>query len=235
MTSEEEAWRGIGLGAEVIELRLDLMEKPREGPALLTRLDGTGAPLIATNRPRREGGAWKESEEGRLSLLADAAGHAWAVDLESSTVAPARSQLRRRLRGTRTALILSRHDFRATPAPGTLRSWFSAMFRAGADVAKVAVTARRPEDLHGLLDALRGQRRPVVGIAMGVAGAPSRVMAGLFGSVLTYGCVDEPRAPGQMRVDRLRRMVESLHPERAGPHPVPPRSFLRNERAAPRP
>ncbi len=212
ITSEAEAWRAIGLGAEVLEVRLDLMKDPQEGPALLQGLRTTGIPLIATNRSRREGGSWRGSEEARLGLLARSAPAARAVDLEASAApTPAGRGLRAALRGAGSGLILSRHDFLATPAPATLRSWFSSMFRAGADVAKVAVTARRPENLHALLGVLGGQRRPVVGISMGAAGTPSRVMAGLFGSVLTYGCVDAPRAPGQIQVDRLRRMVETLY------------------------
>ncbi len=213
ITSEEEAWRAIGLGAEALELRLDLMESPADGPALLERLRETGASLTATNRSRNEGGKWKGAEEARLELLWRSARHAAAVDLEASAAAtPFGRALCRELPHTLALLILSRHDFRATPSPATLRSWFSSMFRAGADVAKVAVTARRPEDLHTLLGVLEAQRRPVVGISMGPAGTPSRVMAGLFGSILAYGCVDVPRAPGQIRVDALRRMVETLHP-----------------------
>lgn len=212
ITSEEEAWRSIGLGAEVLEVRLDLIEDPQEGPALLQSLRTTGVPLIATNRSRREGGRWRGPEDARLDLLWRSVPYAAAVDLEvtAATTAIGRT-LCRELPHTLALLILSRHDFRATPAPATLRSWFSSMFQAGADVAKVAVTARRPEDLHALLGVLEGQRRPVVGISMGAVGAPSRVMAGLFGSVLTYGCVDAPRAPGQIRVDALRRMIDTLY------------------------
>jgi 3-dehydroquinate dehydratase-1 len=191
---------------------MDLMDDPERGPGLLTRLRAAGVPLIATCRSRKEGGAWRGSEKERLALLARCAPRAWAVDLEASAAGTAGGRaLRRRLSRSRTRLLLSRHDFSSTPPPATLRGWFASMSRAGADVAKVAVTARRTEDLHLLFDALRSQRRPVVGISMGAAGEPSRVMAGLFGSLLTYGSVDAPRAPGQIRVDVLRRRVDSLY------------------------
>lgn len=212
MTSEPEAWRAVALGAEALEVRLDLTEVPREGPSLVERLRKTGLPLIATHRSRKEGGRWNGAEGERLELLWRSVRHAAAVDLEASAaVTPAGREFRRRLGPTRARLILSRHDFRATPSPAVLRNWFSSMFRAGASIAKVAVTARRPEDLHVLFGAMAAQKRPVVGISMGEAGAPSRVMGGLFGSVLTYGCVDAPRAPGQMRVDALRRRIEELY------------------------
>lgn len=223
VTSDAEAWAGIGLGAEILELRMDLMADPLKGPALIESLRATGAPLIATNRSRREGGSWRGSEEARLALLARGARAARAVDLEASAAATAAGRrLSAGVRKTGTALLISRHDFHATPPARTLRSWLSAMFLSGADVAKVAVMARTAQDLHSLLSVLGAQRRPVVGIAMGDAGPPSRVMAGLFGSVLTYGCVDGPRAPGQIRVDRLRQMVEALQPG-------PPRSLANFE------
>ncbi|MEM3086752.1 MAG: type I 3-dehydroquinate dehydratase [Halobacteria archaeon] len=213
VASGAEARRALRIGAEALELRMDLMDDPEGGPALLSRLRASGAPLIATCRPRGEGGAWRGPERARFALLARCAPRAWAVDLEASAAGTAAGRaLRRQLSRGRTRLLLSRHDFSSTPPPATLRAWFSAIFRAGADVAKVAVTARRTEDLHHLFGALLSQRRPAVGISMGAAGAPSRVVAGLFGSVLTYGCVDAPRAPGQVRVDALRRRVEALFP-----------------------
>lgn len=216
VASEEEAWRGLGLGAEAIELRIDLMRSPARAEHLLERLRETGVPRIATHRPRREGGRWSGPEAKRLELLARCAPRADGVDLELSA-APGAGVVRRSVRDHGAALLLSHHDFRTTPPEPRLRARFGSMLRQGADIAKVAVTARRAGDLHRLYGALMATskmlapRKFLVGVAMGPAGLPSRVMAGLFGSALTYGYVDRPRAPGQVRVDRLRRMVETLY------------------------
>ncbi|CAG0981854.1 partial 3-dehydroquinate dehydratase, partial [Methanosarcinales archaeon] len=50
----------------------------------------------------------------------------------------------------------------------------------------------------------------VCAIAMGEIGKHSRVMAPLYGSVMTYGYVDIPVAPGQLRVDELKNMLKIL-------------------------
>ena len=44
-------------------------------------------------------------------------------------------------------------------------------------------------------------------IAMGDLGRHSRVIAPIYGSVMTYGYVDAPTAPGQLRVDELKYMI----------------------------
>ncbi|MDL5501677.1 MAG: type I 3-dehydroquinate dehydratase [Candidatus Methanoperedens sp.] len=41
-------------------------------------------------------------------------------------------------------------------------------------------------------------------------GKHSRIMAPLYGSVMTYGYVDIPVAPGQLRVDELKNMLQLL-------------------------
>ena len=44
-------------------------------------------------------------------------------------------------------------------------------------------------------------------IAMGDLGRHSRVIAPIYGSVMTYGYMDAPTAPGQLRVDELKYMI----------------------------
>ena len=44
-------------------------------------------------------------------------------------------------------------------------------------------------------------------IAMGDLDRHSRVIAPIYGSVMTYGYVDAPTAPGQLRVDELKYMI----------------------------
>lgn len=67
---------------------------------------------------------------------------------------------------------------------------------------------------HSLNDVLRlyevtiKAKRPCCTIAMGMLGKHSRIMAPVYGSVLTYGYVKKPVAPGQMRVDKI---IEGLH------------------------
>lgn len=77
------------LDADLAEVRLDSLwpEPPREGDAieaLLALTDAATVPLLATLRPKRQGGAYEGPEDIRLNLLAAAAKAGFAeVDLEA--------------------------------------------------------------------------------------------------------------------------------------------------------
>ena len=47
----------------------------------------------------------------------------------------------------------------------------------------------------------------VVGISMSKLGLISRTAQGVFGGALTYGCIGEPQAPGQIDVTDLKAQV----------------------------
>ncbi len=183
-----------GREADLVELRLDSAERPDVGAAI----EGRRTPVMVTCRPRREGGRFAGSEAERREVLTRAIeSDAEWVDLEWSAgfedlVA------RRKGRG----VVLSMHDF--TGLPGDLDERVRSMLRCGAEVIKVAVTARRLEDCVRLL-AIRS-RFPdarMVLLAMGEAGLSSRVLAAKFGSPWTYA--GEGIAPGQLPILQLRR------------------------------
>ena len=44
----------------------------------------------------------------------------------------------------------------------------------------------------------------VIGIAMSKLGMISRTAQGLFGGAVSYGCLDQPKAPGQIHVETLK-------------------------------
>jgi 3-dehydroquinate dehydratase / shikimate dehydrogenase len=176
--------------ADLVELRLDFMERPDPAAALA----GRRKPAIVTCRPRREGGLFDGAEEERLRILRDA--HrlgAEFIDLEWDADA-AGLIAERRGRGT----IVSRHVFDGTPpdAPGMLDQ----LRRTGAEIAKLAATVERVSDLAALKDAAREDGSTIL-IGMGRAGVATRVLAGHFGSRWTYA--GEAIAPGQMPIGQL--------------------------------
>jgi len=61
-----------------------------------------------------------------------------------------------------------------------------------------------------LFDVTLQTEREVCMIAMGKTGRHSRVVAPLYGSVITYGYVQKATAPGQLRVDELKQVMELL-------------------------
>src|SRR3989442_1374195 len=78
----------------------------------------------------------------------------------------------------------------------------------GADVTKLAATARDIEDLRTMLAVtLAARQRGIVTVAMGPAGTLARVLLPAAGSLFTYGHVGTPTAPGQLTVTELATLV----------------------------
>ncbi|HIH74626.1 MAG TPA: type I 3-dehydroquinate dehydratase, partial [Methanosarcina sp.] len=89
------------------------------------------------------------------------------------------------------------------------------MFLAGADIAKLAVMPQSMEDTLNLLKVtldFKNKGKPVCTIAMGKQGKHTRVVAPLYGSVLTYASIesDTAAAPGQLPADEVKKIMEML-------------------------
>src|SRR5262245_56909821 len=161
--------------ADLVELRLDSMERPDAAAAL----DGRTKPAIVTCRPLREGGMFEGPEEDRLRVLDEAhARGAEFIDLEwDAPKAPVMAA--RHGRG----VIVSRHVFDCTPRNAA--AVMDHLRSQGGEVAKLAVMTERLSDLRTLLQAVRPDGGSIV-IGMGSGGAATRVLASRYGSRWTY-------------------------------------------------
>ncbi|MCK4937471.1 MAG: type I 3-dehydroquinate dehydratase [Methanosarcinales archaeon] len=205
------AKRARSMGANIIEVRLDLLgiRDIDEAAALLEDLkEQVGLPIIATNRCIREGGQWNGSEADRIELLISTIDGTDAVDVELS--APLHSKVVDAAKSAGKTIIISSHDFTTTPSTDVMQSTMAQARDAGADISKLAVTPASIDDILRLLEVTKHAVFPVCTIAMGQLGAHTRVVAPLYGSVLTYGAVDEAVAPGQLKIDELKHMLELL-------------------------
>ncbi len=188
------------------EIRLDLMESFD-----LARLIAEApCPLLLTCRPPREGGRFAGSEAERLAILRRAIelGVAY-VDVEWDCVAALADRGR-----SSTKLVVSRHWY--DDMPGQLWATYEAL-REQADVVKLVGAARRPADMLPVLDLLHRAGGPVIGIAMGAAGQPTRLLAPCFPNcLLTYGAAasSTTTASGQLSV---AEMLSVYHLDRVGP------------------
>ncbi len=187
----------------MVEVRVDAMAE-----CDLERVcGGKDRPIIVTNRPVRQGGACTAPEEGRLGVLRRAAElGADYVDVELDSAAALGA-----LPGG-TARIVSHHDLKGTPSD--LEGLLRGIRQAGADVAKIAVTARDICDVPAVLSLLQrhAAEAPLIALAMGEEGVSSRILAGKFGAFLTYASLSGRR--------RLRPGPGALRPD-AGPLPLP--------------
>ncbi len=202
----DSAIKAKQLGADIMELRIDLLGA--DARKILAQLNKLGLPVIITNRMKQEGGAWEVSEDGRIQKLLSLLPLADAVDIE--LCAEKRDVVVKKAKGTGKTVIISTHDFQRTPEIDIMLGVIRESFEAGADIAKLAVTPHSLEDVLRLLEVTLRGNGAVCTIAMGDMGRHSRVVAPIYGSVMTYGYVDTPTAPGQLRVDELKYMLKIL-------------------------
>lgn len=202
----DSAIKAKKLGADLLELRIDLLDTDaRQALAELKKLD---LPIIITNRMKEEGGAWVGSEDERIRTLVSLMSLADAVDIE--LCAGERDTVVKKAKSAGKTVIISTHDFQRTPELDVMAGIIRESIEAGADIAKLAVTPQSLEDVPSLFEVTLHSKGKVCTIAMGDLGRHSRVIAPIYGSVMTYGYVDKPTAPGQLRVDELKYMLGKL-------------------------
>ena len=205
-SSFDSAKRAKELGADILELRIDLLDS--DARQALQEIKKTGLPVIITNRMKQEGGAWNGSEDERIRTLISFLPMADAVDIE--LCAKERDSVVIKARENGKTVIISTHDFQKTPGNDVMKGIINDSFAAGADIAKLAVMPNSLSDVLRLLDVTLHSKRTVCTIAMGETGKYSRVVAPVYGSVITYGYVEKATAPGQLRVDELRQILKLL-------------------------
>jgi 3-dehydroquinate dehydratase/shikimate dehydrogenase len=195
--------------ADIVEIRADFI-RDLDVPRLL---GSKSCPILFTLRSRQEGGAYTGTERDRLATLLEAAacGADW-VDVEFSadwqTVLNAVEHDR---------VILSYHNFEETP--DSLVSRVDEMARAGAGILKVATKANRLSDNLTISSALAhaaAHNIDLCALAMGPGGLPSRVLAAVWGSWMTFASLPggEATADGQVPADEMERLyrVRELNP-----------------------
>lgn len=199
-----EASIAEGLGADLVEVRLDLI--PGDGMKILREVrEATPLPIIATNRWAAEGGAFWGEEDERIKILAEAS--AWADLVDVELFAEGRDRL---LEMVERPAILSYHDFRGMPGIEEARSVLEEAFEAGAGIAKLALTPASLVECLDLLKLLLSAPGPTSLLGMGEVGRHLRALAPIYGSVLTYGYITTPAAPGQIPVRDLRGVLDVL-------------------------
>lgn len=185
-------------GADLVELRLDHLERPEAAAAI----EGRRRPVVVTCRPVWEGGRFQGSEEERRGIIESAvAAGAEFVDIEVGAAFAADVMRLRRGRG----IVLSTHIF--GDVPRDIRDRAASMRSTGAEVIKIAIEARGLGDMLPLVELASDSQEDGPGghvlVAMGDAGTPSRILAARLGNRWTYA--GDGVAPGQLPIGRLLR------------------------------
>lgn len=175
-------------------------------------------PLLFTFRSSSQGGelAIPADEYVSLNRAVIRSGFADLVDIESWIGDVAVSDLVEEAKRCGVATVVSYHDFAGTPKVEQMIDLLSHFADLGADIPKVAVMAQSPADALRLMEATEEVARrhvdvPLLTMAMGRAGAITRLTGELFGSALTFCALERASAPGQVDVAQARRIMTELH------------------------
>lgn len=224
---------------DMVEWRSDFYEqieaedKVVETAGLLQSILGE-LPLLFTCRTAKEGGRHKISfpEYERLLGVVAESGYVDMVDVEAFRGYDTRVSPKREWRVTdacnekvrdliehlrkHVAVIGSYHDFERTPSREEILRRLLFIDRIGADIPKMAVMPQEREDVLCLMEASSLADRlivekPIITMAMGRLGEVTRLSGENFGSSVSFGCMEQGSAPGQIPVEQLRYILQVLH------------------------
>eukprot|EP00736_Rhodelphis_marinus_P011222 Rmarinus@m.20896 len=185
--------------ADMLELRLDLLDEPFEVSALISH---SPLPVIVTYRCPREGGHNPlATTSERISILIKAAQHGAAfVDVELSSIQDLKKHFPLKCR-----LIISYHAFDEPLGEDDLVNIIAQAIAFGADVVKVATSCTSSSDIYMLWKVFAACPIPYVAICLGFNGSASRVLSSHLGCAFTYAALSlkAMTAPGQIPVQRL--------------------------------
>ncbi|RIM97585.1 type I 3-dehydroquinate dehydratase [Staphylococcus warneri] len=109
-------------------------------------------------------------------------------------------------------VVLSHHNFNETQSLEELKFTYYKMHQFEADYLKVAVMPNDEKDVLHLLEAVKDSadalNQHIIGIAMSDIGIVSRTAQGVFGGTVSYGCLNEPQAPGQIHIEELKKQID---------------------------
>jgi len=219
----QEADKCLVFAPDILEWRVDFFTAAADIAAVAAGLAALRAaagdtPLIFTCRDAAEGGTRNltASHRFRLMMMALTSGHCDLLDAELAMGEGMIAALAPVAAATGTGLILSFHDFAATPDAAAIFAKLKQARDLGAAIAKVAVTPKKAEDIVALFAATCQARHelalPLITVAMGRDGRISRIAGGLFGSDVTFAAGRGASAPGQLPIRKLREAMKLLYP-----------------------
>ena len=211
--------------ADCVEWRADWFEDVLKPTALARCLHGLRTALgekllLVTFRTKAEGGELALTPEQYDAFCAAvcASGCADLLDIEFFPAGERLAELIALAHKADVKVVCSSHDFHKTPSCTELVARMVAMQKAGADLPKLAVMPTCRADVLTLLAATAEMadhhpETPVITMSMGALGAVSRLCGEAFGSAMTFANPGTASAPGQVPLDVVNAVLDSLRIE----------------------
>ncbi|MDO4536929.1 MAG: type I 3-dehydroquinate dehydratase [Coriobacteriales bacterium] len=210
------AQRAVAAGADLLEWRLDFApELAGEVHDLSCALPHT--PLIATFRSTGQGGQSELSADAYEQLLRQliATNCIDIIDIELGLGDARVRALVQEARAHDVLSIVSHHDFDKTPTKAEMVELLTHMAALGASIPKLAVMAHDMQDCLRLMEATDATaaelEQPLITMAMGKAGALSRLAGESCRSAATFCALERPSAPGQVELSQAIACLDQLH------------------------
>ena len=216
-----EAARLVGMGAEMIEWRVDAFENVGSLNAVrevLAELEPIvkNTILLFTFRSKKQGGLL-ELDYDQIYDLHQVAAESKVVDfidVEYFDVDDMDREIHT-LQNMGVRVITSHHDFEETPSGEIIAMLLEQMAASGTDIVKIAVMPQTTEDVLCLLEETNAfhkkyPNQPLITMSMGKLGVISRISGEFFGSCVTFGAGKNASAPGQVPMMELQHILDII-------------------------
>ncbi|MEF9992217.1 MAG: type I 3-dehydroquinate dehydratase [Romboutsia sp.] len=212
-----------GLNLDLVEWRVDYykdvenIDKVKD-TLIKIREEIEDLPLIFTFRSKKEGGEKELPIEYYSKLNKEIASTKIAdlIDIEAFIGDEIVKDIVNFAHSSSVIVLMSNHDFYKTPEKEEIINRLCKMQDLNADLAKIAVMPQSQKDVIILLSATEEMVRkyatiPIITMSMGGVGLISRLAGEIFGSVLTFASGKVSSAPGQIGVEDLHRVLDTIH------------------------
>jgi len=199
---------------DILELRIDTfkdhsVEYIKEAFNLIRRR--FEKPLIATVRDEKEGGYRRIDNRYKCEIYESIIPLSDAIDIEID------SEIIERIvpicKVNNKTVIGSYHNLQETPAIEYLNDIVLKGRACGADIIKIAVMANTMDDIARLTSfTINNKEKGLVTISLGDTGLISRIFNPMIGSLMTYGHLGVPAAPGQISVEEIINYLKRFIP-----------------------
>jgi 3-dehydroquinate dehydratase-1 len=196
--------------ADLVEIRMDVWgnffrEEMLEKMARFK--EKIGIPMLVSFRGGHPFPTWWQPAHWR------ALGAASLIDVEWNPKYAWR-EIAKNVKKLSLGLIISHHDYQATPSEKKLVQIARTAYGKKADIVKIATRAKSEADIRTLLavNARFAPKKLMTVMGMGPLGTLSRLVSPLFHASLLYGYIGTPTASGQLPYRDLQERIRALYP-----------------------
>jgi 3-dehydroquinate dehydratase I len=202
LTDPTLAKKAEAQGADLVELRLDLMEGD---PVVILRQyrKDCRLPVIATIRSGQEGGQFFGDADAWIEKIRPVIPLADYIDVEQQFARHAPE-----IRSAGRKIIASHHNGQMVPL--YILFVMERELRAYGDIPKIIITPGNEADLVELITFTQAATRPIITGVMGSQFRHARAILPLFGSEFVYCHTGDPTAEGQYSVEEFVQLKKLL-------------------------